>query len=46
MSNNNHPARTAECISALEMVSNGRVEFGTGDSSAILERADFDIPVE
>jgi hypothetical protein len=28
------------------MVFNGRVEFGTGESSAILERGGFDIPVE
>ena len=46
MSNNNRPARTAKCIAAMDMVSNGRVEFGTGDSSAILELGGFDIPVE
>ena len=41
----NHPARTAECIATLDLVSNGRVEFGTGESSAILELGGFNIPV-
>ena len=27
----NHPARVAERISTLDLVSNGRVEFGTGE---------------
>lgn len=44
--NYNHPARTAECIATLDLVSNGRVEFGTGESSAILELGGFKIPVE
>lgn len=42
----NHPARTAECIATLDLVSNGRVEFGTGESSAILELGGFGIPVD
>jgi len=41
----NHPARTAEVIATLDLVSNGRVEFGTGESSAILELGGFDIDV-
>ena len=41
----NHPARTAECIATLDLVSNGRVEFGTGESSAILELGGFGISV-
>jgi alkanesulfonate monooxygenase SsuD/methylene tetrahydromethanopterin reductase-like flavin-dependent oxidoreductase (luciferase family) len=41
----NHPARTAEVIATLDLVSNGRVEFGTGESSAILELGGFSIPV-
>ena len=45
ITNYNHPARTAECIATLDLVSNGRVEFGTGESSAILELGAFDIPV-
>jgi len=46
IANYNHPARTAECIATLDLVSNGRVEFGTGESSAILELGGFDIPVD
>ncbi len=42
----NHPARTAEVVATLDLVSNGRVEFGTGESSAILELGGFDVPVE
>jgi len=42
----NHPARTAEVIATLDLVSNGRVEFGTGESSAILELGGFDIKLE
>ena len=45
ITNYNHPARTAECIATLDLVSNGRVEFGTGESSAILELGGFNIPV-
>ncbi len=41
----NHPARTAEVIATLDLVSNGRVEFGTGESSAILELGGFGVPV-
>ena len=42
----NHPARTAEVIATLDLVSNGRVDFGTGESSAILELGGFGVPVE
>ena len=41
----NHPARTAEVIATLDLVSNGRVDFGTGESSAELELGGFQIPV-
>ena len=41
----NHPARTAEVIATLDLVSQGRVEFGTGESSAELELGGFDVPV-
>jgi len=41
----NHPARTAEVIATLDLVSNGRVEFGTGESSAELELGGFGIEV-
>ncbi len=42
----NHPARTAEVIATLDLVSNGRVDFGTGESSAELELGGFGVPVE
>ncbi|HVJ55633.1 MAG TPA: LLM class flavin-dependent oxidoreductase [Aliidongia sp.] len=41
----NHPARVAERISMLDLVSNGRAEFGTGESSSIMELGGFGIPV-
>src|ERR1700751_5455216 len=33
----NHPARVAERVSTLDLISNGRVEFGTGESSSVGE---------
>src|SRR6202034_1087123 len=39
----NHPARVAERIATLDLVSNGRVEFGTGESSAEAELGGFNI---
>jgi alkanesulfonate monooxygenase SsuD/methylene tetrahydromethanopterin reductase-like flavin-dependent oxidoreductase (luciferase family) len=42
--NYNHPARVAERIATLDLVSNGRVEFGTGESSAEAELGGFNIP--
>jgi len=41
----NHPARTAEVIATLDLVSNGRVDFGTGESSSILELGGFGVEV-
>ena len=41
----NHPARTAEVVATLDLVSNGRVEFGSGESSAELELGGFRVPV-
>jgi alkanesulfonate monooxygenase SsuD/methylene tetrahydromethanopterin reductase-like flavin-dependent oxidoreductase (luciferase family) len=37
----NHPARVAERIAALDLLSNGRVEFGTGESSSDMELGGF-----
>jgi alkanesulfonate monooxygenase SsuD/methylene tetrahydromethanopterin reductase-like flavin-dependent oxidoreductase (luciferase family) len=42
----NHPARVAERIATLDLVSNGRVEWGTGESSAALELEGFGIEVD
>jgi alkanesulfonate monooxygenase SsuD/methylene tetrahydromethanopterin reductase-like flavin-dependent oxidoreductase (luciferase family) len=39
----NHPARVAERIAALDIVSNGRVEFGTGESSSDMELGGFGV---
>ncbi|MDE1174390.1 MAG: LLM class flavin-dependent oxidoreductase [Parvibaculaceae bacterium] len=41
----NHPARVAERIAMLDLVSNGRVEWGTGESSALAELGAFGIDV-
>jgi alkanesulfonate monooxygenase SsuD/methylene tetrahydromethanopterin reductase-like flavin-dependent oxidoreductase (luciferase family) len=39
----NHPARVAERIATLDLISNGRVEFGTGESSSVGELGGFGI---
>lgn len=41
--NFNHPARVAERIATLDLVSDGRVEWGTGESSARQELEGFGI---
>ena len=42
----NHPARIAERIATLDLVSGGRVEFGTGESGSLMELGGFNIPIE
>jgi alkanesulfonate monooxygenase SsuD/methylene tetrahydromethanopterin reductase-like flavin-dependent oxidoreductase (luciferase family) len=42
----NHPARVAERIATLDLVSDGRVEFGTGESSSEAELGGFGIARE
>jgi alkanesulfonate monooxygenase SsuD/methylene tetrahydromethanopterin reductase-like flavin-dependent oxidoreductase (luciferase family) len=42
----NQPARIAERIATLDLVSNGRVEFGTGESSARLELEGYGVPLD
>jgi alkanesulfonate monooxygenase SsuD/methylene tetrahydromethanopterin reductase-like flavin-dependent oxidoreductase (luciferase family) len=37
----NHPARVAERLAVLDLVSNGRVEFGTGEGSSATELDGF-----
>ena len=44
--NYNHPARTAEGIATLDIISNGRVEFGIGEGATRLELGGFDIPAK
>ncbi|MET9214045.1 MULTISPECIES: LLM class flavin-dependent oxidoreductase [unclassified Nocardia] len=39
----NHPARAAERVATLDHLSNGRVEFGTGESSSVGELGGFAI---
>jgi alkanesulfonate monooxygenase SsuD/methylene tetrahydromethanopterin reductase-like flavin-dependent oxidoreductase (luciferase family) len=39
----NHPARVAERIGTLDLVSHGRVEFGTGESSSQAELGAFGV---
>jgi len=41
----NHPARVAERIATLDLVSNGRVDFGTGESSSLAELGGYRVPV-
>ena len=39
----NHPARVAERIATLDLVSNGRVEWGTGESASHIELGGFNV---
>jgi len=39
----NHPAKVAEKISALDLISNGRVELGMGESASITELHPFNV---
>ena len=40
----NHPARTAECVATLDLVSNGRVDLGIGEGATRLELHGFRVP--
>jgi alkanesulfonate monooxygenase SsuD/methylene tetrahydromethanopterin reductase-like flavin-dependent oxidoreductase (luciferase family) len=42
----NHPARVAERVAALDLVSGGRVDFGTGEASSMAELGGFGVPRE
>src|SRR5215472_14203292 len=44
--NYNHPARTAEGISTLDIIANGRVDFGIGEGATRLELGGFKIPAK
>jgi alkanesulfonate monooxygenase SsuD/methylene tetrahydromethanopterin reductase-like flavin-dependent oxidoreductase (luciferase family) len=39
----NHPARVAERIAVLDLVSRGRVDWGTGESASALEMEGFGV---
>ena len=41
--NYNHPARTAEGLGTLDIISNGRVDFGIGEGATRLELGGFSI---
>ena len=41
IANYNHPARTAEAIAMLDLVSNGRAELGIGEGATRLELGGF-----
>ncbi len=42
----NHPARTAEALATLDLLSDGRVDFGIGEGATRLELGGFDIPAK
>lgn len=42
----NHPARTAEGLATLDLVSDGRVEFGIGEGATRLELHGFGVPAK
>jgi alkanesulfonate monooxygenase SsuD/methylene tetrahydromethanopterin reductase-like flavin-dependent oxidoreductase (luciferase family) len=44
IANYNHPARTAEALATLDIVSDGRVDFGIGEGATRLELGGFNIP--
>ena len=44
--NYNHPARTAEGLATLDIISNGRVDFGIGEGATRLELGGFGIPAK
>lgn len=41
----NHPARSAERVASLDLVSNGRLEWGTGQASSLLELGGYGVEV-
>jgi alkanesulfonate monooxygenase SsuD/methylene tetrahydromethanopterin reductase-like flavin-dependent oxidoreductase (luciferase family) len=44
--NYNHPARTAEGLATLDIISNGRLDFGIGEGATRLELGAFHIPAK
>ncbi|MDA1073438.1 MAG: LLM class flavin-dependent oxidoreductase [Proteobacteria bacterium] len=46
ISNYNHPARTAEAVGMLDLISHGRAQFGIGEGATRLELGGFSIPAK
>jgi alkanesulfonate monooxygenase SsuD/methylene tetrahydromethanopterin reductase-like flavin-dependent oxidoreductase (luciferase family) len=46
IANYNHPARTAEAVAMLDLISNGRADLGIGEGATRLELGGFDIPAK
>ncbi len=44
--NYNHPARTAEGLATLDIISHGRLDFGIGEGATRLELGGFGIPAK
>lgn len=44
--NYNHPARTAEGLATLDIISRGRLDFGIGEGATRLELGGFNIPAK
>ncbi len=44
--NYNHPARTAEGLATLDIISKGRLDFGIGEGATRLELGGFGIPAK
>jgi alkanesulfonate monooxygenase SsuD/methylene tetrahydromethanopterin reductase-like flavin-dependent oxidoreductase (luciferase family) len=44
IANYNHPARTAEGLGTLDIIANGRLDFGIGEGATRLELGGFAIP--
>ncbi len=42
----NHPARTAECLATLDIMSDGRLDFGIGEGATRMELGGFKIPAK
>jgi len=46
IANYNHPSRTAETIAMLDLLSNGRVDFGIGEGATRLELHGYGVPAK
>ncbi len=46
IANYNHPARTAEGLATLDIISKGRLDFGIGEGATRLELGGFGIPAK